>query len=939
MKDEDSPHDLYIQLPLYSSSTSVYNAALVKLDAHTTDYSPSDSPFYQGQPLPQPVPLPQPQQPSNPSSSSSKDTSTAPTRDQSRDTSREPAARYTTYSRSQPNKKHKPSVQACDACAVRKVKCENQRPCTHCVVNRITCTTLRERKKSGPKNLHRRTLDCISYLNEVIEVNYNMSAKALPQAAEAAASSTSTAPAPATTAAEDKNSTRSLLQTSDSEVRPDTTTASPEPHDYKPTPYNMIENISLIAEEPVVHALLKPLTVQSLIRDHAKLINFLTLKFSANNGLHSEINLLTNHDDSIFLSTLLIVLTINMIIAEILIKLKKQKYKDFVSYPKKSLLFRNFKNFKNLCHFKCMEINTLIEKNFIVPPIIPQNNPKNINNINLNHINQYQIYYNLSLSCLHLCNYYHTLNLTNTLNSNSNLDNNYGNEAQEHHKLINLRKSITYYQLINIKTSDNTVIVQLHELYEILFCYERFYLIYSSNNYNINMFRNNDVIIQLSSKQMLQNKLDNNIDSSFESNILFDLIHILHQESEVDPNLLSKLSKQTNFNINPEYSPNSQLGTFLNVKQRILDLENTDPIFDIIKGILIFKLAIVSRMTFEESNDELFWLISYFTLHLANKDCDLVKVQMSNFQLLQPLLHLLRIALVENGIDGEPNPGAVNDPKFSLLIDYTDNLIKHFPFFNNINKLIRATKVFSTWFVNLDENRLKAEVFKKQTQTIHKLLSTESGINAPNIRVNSTGSSQVVTNQPSPDNDNDDNEFFAIVPKIQHGPRINNYSDRTGSKGSFSRSLSSAESDESSGASSVVSNSLEAEPHIHNQGLDVNSHMVFGSTPHDQNHIAHIGLNTVQPVPVPVMDAHGTMGEPYQESVPVELMPHAHPEQPHDKEYNSNSMSESTMNLYNLFNQISDDFTGDTSHLSMTNLFQFHGAGFTPHGTPRNPPN
>ena len=53
------------------------------------------------------------------------------------------------------------SKRACDACAVRKIRCNSAKPCLHCVQNNLKCTVLRERKKSGPKNLQRKTLDTI----------------------------------------------------------------------------------------------------------------------------------------------------------------------------------------------------------------------------------------------------------------------------------------------------------------------------------------------------------------------------------------------------------------------------------------------------------------------------------------------------------------------------------------------------------------------------------------------------------------------------------------------------------------------------------------------------------------------------------------------------------------------------------------------------------
>lgn len=55
----------------------------------------------------------------------------------------------------------KVSLRACDACAIRKVKCGSIRPCPHCVANKLDCTLLRQKKKSGPKNLHKKTLENI----------------------------------------------------------------------------------------------------------------------------------------------------------------------------------------------------------------------------------------------------------------------------------------------------------------------------------------------------------------------------------------------------------------------------------------------------------------------------------------------------------------------------------------------------------------------------------------------------------------------------------------------------------------------------------------------------------------------------------------------------------------------------------------------------------
>lgn len=64
------------------------------------------------------------------------------------------------------NEKKKRKTRACDGCAVRKTKCDDSRPCRHCVNNNLNCTERRERKKSGPKNLRKKTIDSIQSISK-----------------------------------------------------------------------------------------------------------------------------------------------------------------------------------------------------------------------------------------------------------------------------------------------------------------------------------------------------------------------------------------------------------------------------------------------------------------------------------------------------------------------------------------------------------------------------------------------------------------------------------------------------------------------------------------------------------------------------------------------------------------------------------------------------
>ena len=46
-----------------------------------------------------------------------------------------------------------PGKRACDACNVRKIKCDRQQPCQQCNKNHIDCTYLKVHRKSGPRGL------------------------------------------------------------------------------------------------------------------------------------------------------------------------------------------------------------------------------------------------------------------------------------------------------------------------------------------------------------------------------------------------------------------------------------------------------------------------------------------------------------------------------------------------------------------------------------------------------------------------------------------------------------------------------------------------------------------------------------------------------------------------------------------------------------------
>ncbi|CUM64698.1 uncharacterized protein PRCAT00002307001 [Priceomyces carsonii] len=53
----------------------------------------------------------------------------------------------------------------CDACAIRKVKCDLANPCSRCIQHDIECSNSRVRRKCGPKKIHEKTRRAIQQTN------------------------------------------------------------------------------------------------------------------------------------------------------------------------------------------------------------------------------------------------------------------------------------------------------------------------------------------------------------------------------------------------------------------------------------------------------------------------------------------------------------------------------------------------------------------------------------------------------------------------------------------------------------------------------------------------------------------------------------------------------------------------------------------------------
>lgn len=212
----------------------------------------------------------------------------------------------------QVKKKRRPNIRACDACAIRKTKCEAQRPCRHCLHNNLECTQLRERKKLGPKNLRKKTLDLINSIREPVQ------------------------------------------------TEPPEKLESPPPEiPVVLTAANVAEILGL-SNEPHLCRILGPLTLGSFVRNVPKLIGFLNAHF----GGDAELNAVST--DPVFLSKLLTILTLCLLIVESLIKLV---YFNFL-YQNDATNGRNlekFQRFQKVLQSKIVEVLAGLDRQMLFP--------------------------------------------------------------------------------------------------------------------------------------------------------------------------------------------------------------------------------------------------------------------------------------------------------------------------------------------------------------------------------------------------------------------------------------------------------------------------------------------------------------------------------------------------------------------------------------------
>lgn len=549
-----------------------------------------------------------------------------------------------------PRKRRKSTVRACDACAIRKVKCEEKRPCTHCINNNLKCTQYRERKKSGPKNLHKKTLESINSFSENKEpilkpiTHTKRSPSNLVTVLDLLSSKHPNHPV---------ESVPDILATK--------VASRPDDKDIKIS-RNEIIDILKAANDEMVKQGLQNLTVSSVLANVEKYINLVRLSylFSDNRGdvLNADLSVL---------SLVLVIVTLCLLIVETLLKLQILDYRLETLKSDTATL----KRLKQSLQRRIVEFLVPFTQASVFPTSSVQlsNNPL--------------VFYNQSLASIHLFSFHQ---ITTHLNMHN----------QNQQKLDQLRKSITYYQLITIpfQSTLELTVVQLYELYEFLFTIESVYFFFSSEFF----VRTNNLLLNEWNKNIQVRK--ESLDSS-----LFEIFKIINKEELVWCKPIGHLFRFSLYNSNEVFQirniknlQNSKVtdtSSYFRIKSYLNALTSTEPFFQIVKSIVLFKITIIHSddLVFDVLKGELMEIVSGISKYLENKN-DYFKLQISNYQLLP---HLLQILIFNIEIDEEHV-----ELNRKSLVRFTQNLMKFFAICGG-NRLIHSNESLHNWFKNLSK--------------------------------------------------------------------------------------------------------------------------------------------------------------------------------------------------------------------------------------------
>lgn len=822
----------------------------------------------------------------------------------------------------QAHKKRKTGIRACDGCAIRKTKCEERRPCRHCFNNGLECTDLRERKKSGPKNLRKKTIDSINSIRDGTSSQSNnntdsKNASISPPPPPPLSNHSSTSGVPVI---ENKPTAEG------NQGYHGNANANANANGVLITPIVLVE-ILVLADHPSLSRVLKSLTVPSFLNNIPKLIEFIQISFQNKfNGINEN-----NSHDPIFLSELLAILTLCLLIIENIIKFNYFNYQDFQIFNNDILKLKNFTFF---LQNKIIDTFTLINKILIFPNIL--NN--NFDSSNISKFHHFQINYNQSISSLHLFNYYR---ITSSLNNSQHF--------KDQQKLINLRKAITHYQLIEIPYKNNLNVIRLYELYESLYSLETLNYLLDTHLF----VKNSHLILDIWSSNILSIlNNDNN-----KANELFELLKNINADTNIfSSNSIQILSKFLNINtkalLRKDDSIDEAENSYLFLKKQIWKDNDfgegqtiESSIVIVIKHILLFKKLLVNTSSFNKADfkvellaivknlNPLFKNLLKLTGDTGNpappnsKDDNVIlKIELSNYQLLPHLLQILKVYL-----DLSPTMDNNTIGKDDNLVSFSNYLTQFFITYAESNKFIKSDAILNEWFITLNkinfENQTYLNNLLNDLETTVKVMASKpsnsdfsSALPIPQPQLDSklepakikeenrSNSRPQLDDEEEDDDDDDDDEQFLSLP-----------APTSKSSAAAAAAAAAASVAEDKHKTTLLPPSTPSRPLVNTSP----STTVLGGV----NKVPSLRQMLLPTGLTPLLNNSSSFLKNQSSVTSLLALHNPDPSHPTKEEEPSNintlSLSESTKNLYNLFNQFTDDLTTTSNNNSLTNLFQF----------------
>lgn len=565
------------------------------------------------------------------------------------------------------------SHRACDACAVRKVKCGPVFPCFRCVSKKLDCTHLRQKKKSGPKNLHKKTLQSISEFTQ-----------------------------------------KNLEQSLNGAIPDNLGTGLPSPPktltNEGPINNDVIDLLSLIKGVGVLTEIIESLTVLSLSANHEEFINVVReiISMPVSPPSQKPGSVLpgpTTPYPIAYLSKLCVSYTLCLLTLETILNMIELNQMEFnLSKPIEDYMY-----LQTDLVIKVNEYTLLIDSEIRFS----------------SHAMEEAIFYHHSLTYLHLYNYYQVclIRLPQHRKHNKFLT---LRQAVNYFQLLDLSQ-----QLRDTDELEPVSMVKRYEVYEILFIIERLnYFLLDKN-----CIMNNNMVLLLNErdfgwknlqikKRILdgKNQLSGLLKTTLENREYLGMFKFFNDFLLLKDQIPNQTDNESGevFKLNEflQYCANSNI-TAPELSKLIVDLDTLEVRSETIYSsfmriftlLIIFKVDMARTIITEEkvtcNQSFLSQLIQKLMTILNGTDMGIFKIKCHNYQLIPQFLTMLKLGIESLDSSSDNSIYAIDlfvPAQFkALLISFLYRLLTLSPKGYNLNQYIIGSRTLSIWFVNIQQ--------------------------------------------------------------------------------------------------------------------------------------------------------------------------------------------------------------------------------------------